>query len=211
MPVNDYCLIDKLFMMKKVIIPFLIILSVFVSCKKELAKEPKHLIEKEKMVDIMYDLTILGAMRNQNAVLLDSFKNNSNEYIYKKYKIDSVQFAQSNIYYAADFKGYKIMYEQVKSRLDKNKSLTEAVIKVEKKKALLLEKKNKKLKLKKEADSIKKVKDSLKKVKDSKIKETDPQKAAKLKMARKTDSLNKIHLEEKRKLLEKKRRTQIIN
>lgn len=178
--------------------PFLIILAVFASCKKELAKEPKQLIEKDKMVNIMYDLSLLGAMRSQNAVLMDSFKNNSNEYIYKKYKIDSVQFAQSNIYYAADFKEYKKMYEQVKSRLAKDKSLTEAAIKVEKKKALLLEKKNKKLKLKRETDSIKKAKDSMKKVTGSK-------KAAKLKMAREIDSLKKILSEEK------KRRTQIKN
>ncbi|MBP6758292.1 MAG: DUF4296 domain-containing protein [Flavobacterium sp.] len=205
-------------MKKKVIIPFLIILAVFASCKKELAKEPKQLIEKDKMVNIMYDLSLLGAMRSQNAVLMDSFKNNSNEYIYKKYKIDSVQFAQSNIYYAADYKEYKKMYEQVKSRLAKDKTLTEAAIKVEKKKALLLEKKNKKLKLKKEADSTKKAKDSIKKVAgskeksaNSKIKETDLKKAAKLKIARKTDSLKKIHLQEKRRLLEKQRRTQITN
>ncbi|WP_269240841.1 DUF4296 domain-containing protein [Flavobacterium limnophilum] len=196
--------------MKK-ILPFLAILAFFISCKKELAKEPKRLIEKEKMVDIMYDLSLLGAMRSQNSVLLDSFKNNSNEYIYKKYKIDSTQFAQSNIYYAADYKEYKKMYEQVKSRLEKDKTLTEAAIKVENKKALLLEKKNKKLKLKKEADSIKKAKDFIKKVKDSKIKKTDPEKAAKLKMERTRDSLNKIRLQEKRKLLEKQRRTQLTN
>ena len=189
MPENDCCLIDKLFMKKKIIIPFLIILAVFVSCKKELAKEPKHLIEKEKMVDIMYDLSLLGAMRSQNAVFLDSFKNNSNEYIYKKYKIDSIQFAQSNIYYAADFKEYKKMYEQVKLRLEKNKKLAEAAVKAEKKKTALLEKKNKKLKEKKVNDSIKKVNDS--------------KKAAKLKMAREIDSLKKIVAEEK------KRRTQI--
>ena len=189
MPGNDCCLIDKLFMKKKIIIPFLIILAVFVSCKKELAKEPKHLIEKEKMVDIMYDLSLLGAMRSQNAVFLDSFKNNSNEYIYKKYKIDSIQFAQSNIYYAADFKEYKKMYEQVKLRLEKNKKLAEAAVKAEKKKTALLEKKNKKLKEKKVNDSIKKVNDS--------------KKAAKLKMAREMDSLKKIVAEEK------KRRTQI--
>jgi hypothetical protein len=188
-PENDCCLIDKLFMKKKIIIPFLIILAVFVSCKKELAKEPKHLIEKEKMVDIMYDLSLLGAMRSQNAVFLDSFKNNSNEYIYKKYKIDSIQFAQSNIYYAADFKEYKKMYEQVKLRLEKNKKLAEAAVKAEKKKTALLEKKNKKLKEKKVNDSIKKVNDS--------------KKAAKLKMAREMDSLKKIVAEEK------KRRTQI--
>ena len=196
--------------MKK-ILPFLIIFGLFVSCKKELAKEPAHLIEKSKMVDIMYDLSLIGAMRNQNSTLLDSFKNNSNEYIYKKYKIDSIQFAQSNIYYAADYKEYKKMYEQVKNRLAKDKTLTEVAIKVDKKKALLLEKKNKKLKLKKETDSIKKAKDSIKKVADSKIKETDAKKVVKLKMERKTDSLKKIRLQEKRKLLEMQRRSEIKN
>jgi len=176
--------------MKK-ILPFLFVLAIFASCKKELAKKPERLIEKDKMVNIMYDLSLLGAMRSQNAVLLDSFKNNSNEYIYKKYKIDSIQFAQSNIYYAADFKEYKKMYEQVKLRLEKNKTLAEAAVKAEKKKTILLEKKNKKLKEKKVNDSIKKVNDS--------------KKAAKLKMAREIDSLKKIVAEEK------KRRTQIKN
>jgi hypothetical protein len=197
-------------MMKKILL-FSVVFSLFISCKKDIVKEPAHLIEKTKMVDIMYDLTLIGAMRNQNTALLDSFKNNSNEYVYKKYKIDSIQFAQSNIYYAADYKEYKKMYEQVKTRLAKDKTVTEAVIKLENKKAILLEKKNKKLKIKKEADSIKKAKDSIKKVKDSKIKETDPKKAAKLKMERKTDSLNKIRLQEKRKLLEKQRRTKLTN
>ena len=197
-------------MMKKILL-FSVVFSLFISCKKDIVKEPAHLIDKTKMVDIMYDLTLIGAMRNQNTALLDSFKNNSNEYIYKKYKIDSIQFAQSNIYYAADYKEYKKMYEQVKSRLAKDKSLTEVAIKADKKKALLLEKKNKKLKLKKEADSIKKAKDSIKKVTDSKTKSTDPKKAAKLKMERTTDSLNKIRLQEKRKLIEKQRRTQLTN
>lgn len=176
--------------MKK-ILPFLVVLAVFASCKKELAKKPERLIEKDKMVNIMYDLSLLGAMRSQNAVLLDSFKNNSNEYIYKKYKIDSVQFAQSNIYYAADFKEYKKMYEQVKLRLEKDKKLAEAAVKAEKKKTALLEKKDKKLKEKKVNDSIKKVNDS--------------KKAAKLKMEREIDSLKKIVAEEK------KRRVQIKN
>lgn len=157
--------------MKK-ILAFLVGLLIFVSCKEELAKAPEHLIEKDRMVDVMYDLAVLGAMRNQNPMLLDSFKSTPNQYIYKKYKIDSVQFAQSNIYYAADFKEYKKMYEEVKTRLEENKKITEAAIQVDKKKSDLLAKKNKKLKQKREADSIKKAKlkavqvtDSLKKLK----------------------------------------------
>jgi hypothetical protein len=149
-------------MKKKIVIPFLIFLSIFASCKKEVVNTPKNLIEKEKMVDIMYDLSILEAIKIQNASSLDTFKINSSKYIYKKHKIDSAQFAQNNIYYAADYKEYKKMFEQVKSRLDKNVIATEAFIKNKKKKDLLLEQAKKKLKLKKEADSIKKLKQKLK-------------------------------------------------
>ena len=169
--------------MKKTV-SFFIILIVLVGCKKELVKEPKHLIEREKMVNIMYDLSLLEAMKVENPVLMDSFKYNSNQYIYKKYKIDSVQFAQSNIYYAADYKEYEKMYIQIKARLDKEKTLVNSLMKAEAKKEMLKAKKLKKLKVKKEADSIKK---------------------AKLKTAKESDSLKKRLFEEK------KRRVQIKN
>lgn len=152
--------------MKK-ILPFLAIIIFFISCKKDIAVEPKNLIEKKKMVDVIYDLSLLSAMRSQNPMLLDSFKNNSNAYIYKKYSIDSVQFAQSNIYYAANYKEYKAMYEQVKLRLDTDKKQIETAIKAQKKKALLLEKKALKLKAIQKADSIKKAKLKIKKELDS--------------------------------------------
>ena len=169
--------------MKKTV-SFFIILIVLVGWLKELVKEPKHLIEREKMVNIMYDLSLLEAMKVENPVLMDSFKYNSNQYIYKKYKIDSVQFAQSNIYYAADYKEYEKMYIQIKARLDKEKTLVNSLMKAEAKKEMLKAKKLKKLKVKKEADSIKK---------------------AKLKTAKESDSLKKRLFEEK------KRRVQIKN
>jgi hypothetical protein len=172
-------------MKTKIIVPFLVFLTILASCEKEIAKEPSNLVEKDKMVDIMYDLLILESIRVQNPSSLDSFKINSNDYIYKKYKIDSIQFAQSNIYYAADYKEYKKMFEQLKTRLDKNKTVTEAAIKVEKKKALLLEKAKKKLEAKRVADSIKKVKLEIK-IK----KEADSIK--KIKAIKKTDSLKKL-------------------
>lgn len=186
MPENDCCLIDNAFKMKK-ILPFLFILSTLLSCKKELVKTPNHLIEKDKMVNIMYDLSVLEAIKIQNPSSLDSFKINSNEYIFKKYKIDSLQFAQNNIYYAADYKEYKKMFEKVKKRLDNNKTLVETSIKNIKKKDSLLKKNQKKLKLKKEADSIKKVKQDLKLKK-----ETDSIKKAKeLKVSKSADTLKK--------------------
>ena len=93
------------------------------SCKKELVKTPNHLIEKDKMVNIMYDLALLEAIKIQNPSSLDSFKINSNEYIFKKYKIDSLQFAQSNKYYASDIKKYKAIVENVNKRIEEQKTL----------------------------------------------------------------------------------------
>lgn len=176
-----------MFIKMKKILPFFIVLSILVGCKKELVKTPNHLVEKDKMVNIMYDLSLLEAMKVQSPTLLDSFKLNSNQYIFKKYKIDSLQFAQSNIYYAADYKGYQKMFEQIKARLDKNKSKLDSLVKVQKKKEALLAKAKKKLKLKKEADSIKKVKQDLKlkKATDS-IKKTKV-----LKSTKSADSLKK--------------------
>ena len=186
MPENDCCLIDKIMGIKKILL-FLVVLSILFSCKKELVKTPNHLIEKEKMVNIMYDLALLEAIKIQNPSSLDSFKINSNEYIFKKYKIDSLQFAQNNIYYAADYKEYKKMFEKIKSRLDKNKISVENVIKEKKKKDILLKRQKQKLKIKREADSIKKVKQELKSKK-----ETDSLKKAKeLKVSKSADSLKK--------------------
>ncbi len=141
---------------------FFIVLILLVGCKNELVKKPKRLIEREKMVDIMYDLSLLEAMKVENPALMDSIKYTSNQYLYKKHKIDSVQFAQSNIYYAADYKEYEKMYNQIKARLDKEKTQVNSLIKAEAKKKMLIAKAKKKLKEKKEADSIKKAKQKLK-------------------------------------------------
>ena len=166
--------------MKK-IIPFLIVLTILSSCKKDIVNAPNHLIEKEKMINIMYDLSILEAIKNQNPSSLETYKINPNEYIYKKYKIDSVQFAQNNKYYASDYKTYKDMFDEIKARLDKNKKLTEALIKIETQKNVL------KIKLK-----AKKVADSIKKGKMKPVKNADSIKNKKLKQLKNADSIKKI-------------------
>lgn len=173
--------------MKK-IIPFIIVLIVLAGCKKELVKEPKRLIEKEKMVNIMYDLSLLEAMKVENPGLMDSIKYTSNQYIYKKYKIDSVQFAQSNIYYAADYKEYEKMYNQIKTRLDKEKIQVNSLMKAIAKKEMQKAKAKKKLKEKKVADSIKKAKQNL-----NLKKQTDSiKKANQLKASKSSDTLKKV-------------------
>lgn len=119
--------------MRKIIL-FLAIAITFVSCKEEVIPKPDRLIVQDVMVDIMYDLTILEAIKNQNPASLDTFKINSRAYIFKKYKIDSIQYAKSNIYYASDYNEYMSMFEQISKRLEVKTQSVDSLIKKQKKK-----------------------------------------------------------------------------
>jgi hypothetical protein len=140
--------------MKKSISLFAIL--ALIGCKEDLVKKPEPLIEKSKMMDIMYDLALLEAIKYQNPAVLDSNQIRPKQFIYKKYKIDSLQLAQNNVYYASDYKSYKIMFESVVKRIENEKKRANAAIKLE-------EKKNKirMAKLKKKKQLAKKTKDSI--------------------------------------------------
>nr|WP_315221362.1 DUF4296 domain-containing protein [uncultured Flavobacterium sp.] len=120
--------------MKKLVLIFLV-LFLAVSCKKELVKEPKGLLDREKMVNIMYDLSVLEAVRYQNPLSVDSMDTNPTKFILRKYKVDSVQFSQSNKYYAANYETYKDMFDEINARLEKQKKVLDSLVKIEDKKA----------------------------------------------------------------------------
>lgn len=88
----------------------------FMSCNNGSVAKPDNLIERDKMTDILYDISLLEAIKAQNINGGLSSKTSS-DYIYKKYKIDSVQFVKSNKYYASDIAEYKKMVEEVKERI----------------------------------------------------------------------------------------------
>lgn len=134
----------------------LLAILALLGCKEDLVKKPEHLIEKSKMMDIMYDLALLEAVKYQNPAILDSNQIRPKQFIYKKYKIDSLQLAQNNIYYAADYKNYKIMFESVVKRIANEKKRVNSVIKLEEK-----QKKFRIDKLKKKSQLAKKSKDSI--------------------------------------------------
>lgn len=134
----------------------LLAILALLGCKEDLVKKPEHLIEKSKMMDIMYDLALLEAVKYQNPTVLDSNQIRPKQFIYKKYKIDSLQLAQNNIYYAADYKNYKIMFESVVKRIANEKKRVNSVIKLEEKKDKIRIDK-----LKKKSQLAKKSKDSI--------------------------------------------------
>ncbi len=92
------------------------LIVLFFGCNSNSVEKPKNLIDKDKMVDILYDISLLEAIKTQNIGGGITVKM-GNEYIYKKYKIDSIQFVKSNKYYASDIEEYKKMFEKVKEKL----------------------------------------------------------------------------------------------
>ena len=86
------------------------------SCKDKVIEKPKNLIDRDKMVDIIYDLSILEAVKTQTSGTYQYPK--STQFLKEKYKIDSLTFAQSAQYYASDMKDYKKIYDEVKERLN---------------------------------------------------------------------------------------------
>lgn len=132
--------------MKKLLL-LLTVLVGFMSCKEEVVHKPDNLIERDMMIDVMYDLSILDAIKYQNPASIDTFKINPSQYVFKKYKIDSLQFAQSNIYYASNYIDYNEMYDELIERIETKKTVLDSLVKREEKKQVKLK-----------ADSLKKVK-----------------------------------------------------
>jgi len=116
--------------MNKVILQLCLVVLLF-SCKNELVAKPEKLIAEDKMVEIIHDLAILEAMRSQHQQGQADIKINPKAYIYKKYKVDSVQFAQSNHYYASDMGNYKKMYDKVTKRIEAEQIQADALVKTD--------------------------------------------------------------------------------
>jgi len=104
----------------KKIIPYIIVFLFVVSCYKFREPEkPKNLISKADMVNILIDLKLIASVTGGDDVkVLDSNNVQSQKYIYKKYNIDSVQFALSNNYYAFHINDYEAIYTKVKDSLE---------------------------------------------------------------------------------------------
>lgn len=98
------------------------------SCNHNAVEKPENLIEEDVMTNILYDLSILEAMKSQNPYAPQNQSMNPKDYIFKKYKIDSLQFATSNRYYVSQIEEYKKMYDQVNVRLEKEKKAADSLV-----------------------------------------------------------------------------------
>lgn len=106
--------------MKKHLILFTLLLLA-ISCQKALIEKPIKFIDEDKMVNILFDISILESIKQVNPTVLTERKITTGDYIYKKYQIDSLQFAQNDKYYASNVKNYAKMYDEVAKRIDNYK------------------------------------------------------------------------------------------
>ena len=107
--------------MKKLIYIFLI----FYSCGSITEENviPNNLIPEDKMIDILYDMSLISVSKGINKRILENNGMKPKKYILKKYNIDSLQFVISNEYYSKDLEIYLSIYEKVLNKLQLNRKL----------------------------------------------------------------------------------------
>lgn len=112
----------------------ILILIILIGCgDSERPAKPEKLIPQETMSNIIYDVFLLNAARGINKQVLE--KNNvlPQDYVYKKYSIDSLQFALSNEYYSYDTKIYQSIMDRVRTRLEFEKKKNDSISEIERK------------------------------------------------------------------------------
>ena len=108
--------------MKKI----LIISLIFCSCNFFNEKKnniPENLISEEKMINIIYDMSLISVSKGINKRILENNGMKHKTYILSKHKIDSLQFVKSNEYYSKDLEKYLYIYESVLRKLELNKEI----------------------------------------------------------------------------------------
>ena len=94
---------------------YLLIIFLFLGCSDNV---PDNLISKEKMENIIFDIMILNASSGFDLKIDNNLL--SDELIYKKHNIDSLQFFESELYYSKNPRDHYEIYAKVKIRVLKS-------------------------------------------------------------------------------------------
>ncbi|WP_448825592.1 DUF4296 domain-containing protein [Capnocytophaga ochracea] len=106
--------------MRKIIYIFAL-LFIVVACKKNIVPKPDKFLDEKQMESLLYDLAVLESMKVSQAQMLDSLQFNSQQFIYKKYQLDSLSLAQNMVYYASLPKDYDRIVKKVEEKLKKQR------------------------------------------------------------------------------------------
>jgi hypothetical protein len=92
-----------------------------------MVEPPERLIAKEKIVDILYELAIYNGVKNKIIQDFNSAEFQIMPYLYSKYDFDSVQFFESNFYYASQGDLYVAMFDTVRARIERTEKLLDSL------------------------------------------------------------------------------------
>ena len=102
--------------MKKII--FILSLMIFCSCSNNEKNKPESLMTEDQMVNFLFDINIINssrAFRNRSEL---NYYNIKDSLLFKKHKIDSLKFSNSNFYYASNPKIYLKIYSKLEVKLN---------------------------------------------------------------------------------------------
>lgn len=101
-------------MRKKVI---LLAFLIWLGCAPQNSVEPpEQLISPEKMEDVLYDLSLIKALKNTNFQTEESKSILTPDYLFKKHNIDSLQWEENLRYYSKNPKQFLLIYKKVQER-----------------------------------------------------------------------------------------------
>lgn len=104
--------------MKKLLLIVSSVILLFSCQDVKRSPKPKDLIPQEKMVDVLTEVALMQGARSYSKKLLLEKGIAPYAHLTRKFGIDSVQFLNSNNYYAEHPKTYEQIYTQVKRRLE---------------------------------------------------------------------------------------------
>lgn len=104
-------------MLQRFLIFFCVTLLLSACYGNKKPSKPENLISKKDMVNILMDIKIMASAAGNNKAILDENGIYQEDYIYKKYNIDSLQFALSNEYYSYYMVEYESIYAKVQDSL----------------------------------------------------------------------------------------------
>lgn len=131
----------------------ILVLLLFFACKNNKIQEPKkpdNLLSENKMVEVIYDMSVVSAAKGVNKKLLEKEGIEPESYVYELHGIDSLQFAESSNYYTYKLEIYENIYANVKKKLQEDKVKFDTLVKVEKRRRDSINKSRKKTKKNKE-------------------------------------------------------------
>ncbi|QAA82346.1 DUF4296 domain-containing protein [Aequorivita sp. H23M31] len=114
----------------KYLVIFLFLVGLAACQNVKYPEKPKDLIGKEKMAEILAEAYLANAGRSIDNKTMLKEGVNMDSHFYTKFGVDSLQFARSNDYYAADVNAYISIFQNVEAKLQKIEKHLDSIQKI---------------------------------------------------------------------------------